>query len=66
MCGRLSHEAAAAAASRGMCVQNLVLKGWKEKQSQDVSGWMRTDRKGVILMWAASEDGFTGEECRED
>lgn len=66
MCGRLSHEAAAAAASGGMCAQNLVLKGWKEKQSP---GRVRVDEhsdgKGVILIWAASEDGLAGQECRE-
>lgn len=40
VCGRWSHEAAAAAASKRMCVQYLVLKGWKEKQSPVLVGWM--------------------------
>lgn len=33
MCGHLLQGTAAAAGSKGMCVQYLVLKGWKEKQN---------------------------------
>ena len=66
VCGRWSHEAAAATASKRMCVQYLVLKGWKEKHSP---GRVRVedscDEKGVILMWAASGGQGRGEEFTE-
>ena len=65
VCGRWSHEAAAATASKRMCVQYLVLKGWKEKHSP---GRVRVedscDEKGVILMWAEVGDGVVGKNLK--
>ena len=66
VCGRWSHEAAAATASKRMCVQYLVLKGWKEKHSPGrVRAEDSCDVKGVILMWAASRGRGHGEKFKE-
>lgn len=67
MCSPSLHEAAAAMDSKRMCVQYLVLKGWKEKQTQDVSGQrIHCDGKGVSLLQAATGGWGHREECGED
>lgn len=63
MCVAGRMRAAAATASKRMCVQYLVLKGWKEKHSPGrQGGGFLVDVKGVILMWAASRGWGRGEE----
>lgn len=64
MCGRLSHEAATAAASRNVCPGLGAERLEGEAEPGTCQGDEISDGRGVILMGPASEDGFLQEECR--